>query len=229
MAPLKRKQYGDAALTHAVERVVAGGERAAVVSREQRIPYRTLLMYVARRRRGEPTVPKRRGPPPALTAAGEQQLLRWMRDLQRSGLPVRRRELLVKANEVLRELSGPGAEVSTGWYGRFRDRHPEISGPGAELVIAEGPEAQGAPTEPETSQEPVQKQPARKEKQRPPCTPVERAIAQVQESYAETWPAQDVVDAYDVMLDAGKARMFTVMAAGELRDLWLRKQLRQVQ
>ncbi|KAE8898687.1 hypothetical protein PF005_g3207 [Phytophthora fragariae] len=59
-------------------------------------------------------------------------------------------------------------------------------------------------------------------------TPVERAVFEVQESYAASWPARDVVDAFELMLDAGKADLFLVMEPGELRDLWLKKQLRQM-
>ncbi|KAE9017989.1 hypothetical protein PR002_g13227 [Phytophthora rubi] len=59
-------------------------------------------------------------------------------------------------------------------------------------------------------------------------TPVERAVFAVQESYAASWPPRDVVDAFELMLDAGKADLFLVMEPGELRDLWLKKQLRQM-
>jgi hypothetical protein len=228
-SPPKRKQYSDAALAGAVERVVLGGERCTAVGRELHIPYRTLLKYVARRRRGDPSVAKRRGPPPALTQAGERQLLGWMRELQAAGLPVRRRELLVKANEVLKTLNGPEAEMSTGWYGRFRDRHPEISGPGAAMII-EDPEG-----EEEVYEESALIQEAgggecktreQLEKEQLLQTPVEKAVVTVQESYAQTWRAQDVVDAFDLMLDPTKAEMLLVMKPGDLRDMWLRKQLR---
>ncbi|KAL4174403.1 hypothetical protein KRP22_006341 [Phytophthora ramorum] len=221
---MSRKQYSDAALVRAVERVVVNGERATLVGEEQHIPYRTLLMYVARRRRGEPIASKRRGPPPALTQAGEQQLLHWMHELQAAGLPVRRRELIVKANEVL-SLSGSGTQVSSGWYTRFRDRHPEISGPGTHMVIAEEAE------EKEEKEEVRVEGKTREQLEREGLlrTPVEKAVFSVQESYADSWPAQDVVDAFDLMLDAGKADMFLVMAPGDLRDMWIRKQLKQMQ
>ncbi|KAJ8526171.1 hypothetical protein ON010_g15008 [Phytophthora cinnamomi] len=59
-------------------------------------------------------------------------------------------------------------------------------------------------------------------------TPVERAVFAVQESYAASWPPNDVVDAFELMLDSRKADLFSVMEPGELRDMWLKKQLRQV-
>ncbi|KAG6618686.1 uncharacterized protein IUM83_01598 [Phytophthora cinnamomi] len=245
MPPKQRKQYSDADLARAVERVVGGGERAVVVSPELNVPYRTLLKYAARRRRGESLVTKRRGPKPALSADGERQLLRWMRELQAAGLPVRRRELLLKANEVLRSLSGPDAEISSGWYTRFRSRHPEVSGPGEHMVVAEEGRIGGEEEEEEEEEEEkeeeevvgVEEQGAegggwktrqQLEKEGLLHTPVERAVFAVQESYAASWPPNDVVDAFELMLDSRKADLFSVMEPGELRDMWLKKQLRQV-
>lgn len=158
-----------------------------------------------------------------------------MRELQAAGLPVRRRELLVKANEVLRLQSGPDAAISSGWYTRFRSRHPEVSGPGEHMVVAE--EREGGEEEENEENDAVQRDRGsiedwktrhQLEEEGLLRTPVERAVFAVQESYAASWPLRDVVDAFDLMLDSRKADLFSVMEPGELRDMWLKKQLRQM-
>lgn len=55
--------------------------------------------------------------------------------------------------------------------------------------------------------------------------PAERAVLLLQRRYSGRLPDADVVEAFDVMLDPMKARMFLVMAPGEQRDLWLRRQI----
>lgn len=235
--PKKRKQYGDHALARSVERVVTGGEKAALVSRETQIPYRTLAKYVRRVRSGQSISRQRTGPPPMLTSDGEAQLIEWMRALQRQGLPVRRRELMGKATELMRAVSG-GEQLSAGWYKRFRRRHPEVTGSSTDLTVTAAvstPELadaieKAATQEDDGSTSPRDVSPGSSDASEPrgdmdDLSPSERAVLVLQAQYAPTMAAADVVDAFDVMLDPLKARVFLVMAAGEERDLWLRKQI----
>lgn len=251
MASKKRRQYADRELVRSVERVVAGGEKAAAVSREANIPYRTLAKYVRRARAGESIARRRTGPPPMLTSEGERRLLEWMLALQHQGLPVRRRELMEKANELLRENAGATNEqLSAGWYKRFRQRHPEVTGSSAELVVksdrsapvtggssgsSEANEERPTPTDAEAascgeadvssaSKDPVPAV-APAPRQVADLSPMERAVVLLQDQYAVKMDTGDVVEAFDVMLDPLKARVFLVMAAGDGRDVWLRNQI----
>jgi len=153
MASKKRRQYADRELARSVERVVVGGEKAAAVSREANIPYRTLAKYVRRARAGESITRRRTGPPPMLTADGERRLLVWMRALQQQGLPVRRRELMDKANGLLREnATAANEQLSAGWYKRFRQRHPEVTGSSTDLAVDSEPPVSGTAASSVTSE-----------------------------------------------------------------------------
>lgn len=254
MSSKKRRQYADRELARSVERVVAGGEKAAAVSREANIPYRTLAKYVRRARAGESIARRRTGPPPMLAADGERRLLEWMRALQRQGLPVRRRELMDKANALLRESAAAANEqLSAGWYKRFRQRHPEVTGSSTDLAVdSEPPESATAASsvaseandsdQPAThldgekassgdadvssaSKDPVAAVVVVSPRQMENLSPTERAVLVLQDQYASKMAARDVVEAFDVMLDPMKARVFLVMSAGASRDLWLRSQV----
>jgi hypothetical protein len=253
MASKKRRQYADRELARSVERVVVGGEKAAAVSREANIPYRTLAKYVRRARAGESITRRRTGPPPMLTADGERRLLVWMRALQQQGLPVRRRELMDKANGLLREnATAANEQLSAGWYKRFRQRHPEVTGSSTDLAVDSEPPVSGTAASSVTSEAVDSDQPVTRldgetassgdadvssaskdpvaavvlsPRQMENLSPTERAVLVLQDQYAAKMSARDVVEAFDVMLDPLKARVFLVMSAGVGRDLWLRNQV----
>lgn len=58
-----------------------------------------------------------------------------------------------------------------------------------------------------------------------PLTPSERAVQLLQRRYSGKLTDDDVVEAFDVMLDPMKARIFLIMTPGEQRDLWLLRQI----
>ncbi|KAI9981928.1 hypothetical protein PInf_009711 [Phytophthora infestans] len=56
-------------------------------------------------------------------------------------------------------------------------------------------------------------------------TPSQKAIKVLQKTYAERFSAFEMAQAFDVMLDENKARLFVVMEEGEVRDIWLANQV----
>ncbi|KAG6587025.1 uncharacterized protein IUM83_02774 [Phytophthora cinnamomi] len=92
----KRGDYTKSKLNSAVERVVAG-EKAKTVSMSTKIPFRTLIKWVGKRKKGESMESQRRGPQPRLTAEAEQNLCEWIMGRQLIGKPAKRGEIIVKA------------------------------------------------------------------------------------------------------------------------------------
>ncbi|EEY62557.1 uncharacterized protein PITG_14300 [Phytophthora infestans T30-4] len=60
-------------------------------------------------------------------------------------------------------------------------------------------------------------------------SPLQRAIKLLQKDYANDLQTENLVRAFDVMLDEKKARGILVMEAGPARDAWLNKQLQNAQ
>ncbi|KAI9995479.1 hypothetical protein PInf_012544 [Phytophthora infestans] len=56
-------------------------------------------------------------------------------------------------------------------------------------------------------------------------TSSQKAIKVLQKTYAERFSAFEMAQAFDVMLDENKARLFVVMEEGEVRDIWLANQV----
>ncbi|KAF4033625.1 Myb/SANT-like DNA-binding domain [Phytophthora infestans] len=56
-------------------------------------------------------------------------------------------------------------------------------------------------------------------------TSSQKAIKVLQKTYAERFSALEMAQAFDVMLDENKARLFVVMEEGEVRDIWLANQV----
>ncbi|KAG3081147.1 hypothetical protein PI124_g18737 [Phytophthora idaei] len=59
-------------------------------------------------------------------------------------------------------------------------------------------------------------------------TPSQKAVKVLQSVYAERFSAHELAQAFDVMLNESKARLFMVMEDGEVRDVWLANQLRSM-
>ncbi|RAW23078.1 hypothetical protein PC110_g20485 [Phytophthora cactorum] len=59
-------------------------------------------------------------------------------------------------------------------------------------------------------------------------TPSQKAVKVLQSVYAERFSAHELAQAFDVMLNESKARLFMVMEDGEVRDVWLANQLRSI-
>ncbi|KAI9991794.1 hypothetical protein PInf_017155 [Phytophthora infestans] len=60
-------------------------------------------------------------------------------------------------------------------------------------------------------------------------SPLQRAIKLLQKDYANDLQTENLVRAFDVMLDEKKAKGILVMEAGPARDAWLNKQLQNAQ
>lgn len=54
----------------------------------------------------------------------------------------------------------------------------------------------------------------------------QKAVRVLQADYKEQLSADEMVEVFDIMLMKSKARIFIVMEPGDIRDLWLQKQLR---
>ncbi|CAK4650822.1 hypothetical protein LEN26_007922 [Aphanomyces euteiches] len=130
----RRGLYSEAELNYAVSRIVENKERGISVSKETGIPYRTLMQRVRERKRGIVIEKKKRGSKPSLALNYEQELLAWMLEMQNSGTPVTRKEIIERANSLIKQLK-PNATLGEGWYRRFIHRHPslEVQTPGATL------------------------------------------------------------------------------------------------
>ncbi|KAG3087401.1 hypothetical protein PI125_g18659 [Phytophthora idaei] len=127
-----RGRHSEEELTKALTRM-REGDSYAHVARTSPIPLRTLFAKAKAVRvseEGDSMVqvvvkPTRRGPKPAL--------VEWIAAMQRVGLPQGRAGILRKANELYRLLGpyrtrGVGkSHLTSGWYYRFRDRHPLLT------------------------------------------------------------------------------------------------------
>ncbi|EGZ18658.1 hypothetical protein PHYSODRAFT_315288 [Phytophthora sojae] len=153
----------------------------------------------------------------------DEEILLVMARMQRAGVKVRRRDVLNKANEM---KEPEAAECGIQWFQRFRDRHAEVSGPGTSLVLAESTVEQLLGS----LEEEVETVGGREEqkKQKEQLTPSQRAVQELQSCYAEQLDAEDMVDAFDIMADPVMARVFLVIAPGQLRDLWLKRRIEKV-
>ncbi|KAG2890316.1 hypothetical protein PC114_g17522 [Phytophthora cactorum] len=135
-----RGRYSEEELAKALTRA-REGDSYAHVARTSPIPLRTLFAKAKAARvseEGDSMVqvvvkPTRRGPKPALPAFMEADLVEWIAAMQRVGLPQGRAGILRKANELYQLLgayrtrSVGKSHLPSGWYYRFRDRHPLLT------------------------------------------------------------------------------------------------------
>ncbi|KAG3161178.1 hypothetical protein PC128_g20844 [Phytophthora cactorum] len=135
-----RGRYSEKELARTLTRV-REGDSYAHVARTSPIPLRTLFAKAKAARvseKGDSMVqlvvkPTRRGPKPVLPAFMETDLVDWIAAMQRVGLPQGSTGILRKAKELY-QLLGPyrtrsvgKSHLTSGWYYRFRDRHPLLT------------------------------------------------------------------------------------------------------
>ncbi|RLO02729.1 hypothetical protein DYB28_013787, partial [Aphanomyces astaci] len=77
--------------------------------------------------------PQRRGPPPMLPRDCESDLVPWITAIQQDGHPVDRHMILIKGNQLVRQLD-PLGSVSGGWYKRFMQRHTQLTSRSAQVI-----------------------------------------------------------------------------------------------
>jgi len=226
---------------------VLRGEKASAVSKDAQIPYSTLMRYVGRRRIAAATSASGRSKPSASTSSpsssdspsmpytieGETLVFEWMKREQAAGRRLSRQIVLAKAAEALDWQ--PGAPA-TWWFRRFRHRRPEVVGPAAKLsVMLDGAAVRtDRATASDASELPVP--PATSDEQCAGCTSsaaamdaVERAVRLLQAEYAHKLEVAEMAEAFDVMVNPFYACGFASMAPSPARDIWLYKQIRQLQ
>ncbi|POM72527.1 Hypothetical protein PHPALM_10742, partial [Phytophthora palmivora] len=126
--PIKTRKYNRKHMEAAVEMYLAGRSMSDVTQRFPLLHQRTIRRRVLRVQRGE--VDKRRGPRPLLEGEPEQELVAWILDMQNRGTKVTKNDILARANEQYRVLTGEKGEnrLKDGWLRRFKERHPVLSG-----------------------------------------------------------------------------------------------------
>ncbi|KAE9303561.1 hypothetical protein PF008_g22196 [Phytophthora fragariae] len=126
--PTKTRKYNRKHMEAAVGMYLAGRSMGDVTQRFPLLHQRTIRRRVLRVQRGE--VDRRRGPRPLLEGEPEQELVAWILDMQSRGTRVTKKDILARANEQYRELTGETAEdrLKEGWLRRFKERHPVLSG-----------------------------------------------------------------------------------------------------
>ncbi|OWZ05460.1 DNA binding protein [Phytophthora megakarya] len=124
----------------AVEMFMSGTSMNEVAQKFPLLHQRTIRRRVLRVQRGE--VDKRRGPRPLLEGEPEQKLVTWILDMQSKGSKVTKKDILARANEQYRALTGETGEnkLKEGWLRRFKERHPVLSGR-APSSVKEGEES----------------------------------------------------------------------------------------
>ncbi|KAG6616297.1 uncharacterized protein IUM83_03606 [Phytophthora cinnamomi] len=126
--PTKTRKYNRKHMEAAVEMYLAGRPMSDVTQRFPLLHQRTIRRRVLRVQRGE--VDRRRGPRPLLEGEPEQELVAWILDMQSRGTRVTKKDILARANEQYRALTGETTEdkLKEGWLRRFKERHPVLSG-----------------------------------------------------------------------------------------------------
>lgn len=147
--PTKTRKYNRNHMEAAVEMYLAGKSMSEVTQRFPLLHQRTIRRRVLRVQRGE--VDRRRGPRLLLEGQPEQELVAWILDMQCRGTRVTKKDILARANEQYRALTGETTEdrLKEGWLRRFKERHPVLSGRAPTKVRQEGENNSQSSTESE--------------------------------------------------------------------------------
>ncbi|RHY24963.1 hypothetical protein DYB25_010735 [Aphanomyces astaci] len=121
-----RGLYKPKELDAAMQRVL-DGMKGKAVAQDTRIPYNTLMKAVRARKAGVVTLRQRPGPKTVLPKMCEEDLVAWIGAKQQDGNPPDRQAVLVKATQLLRNVNPAQAAPTSGWYKRFRQRHPKLT------------------------------------------------------------------------------------------------------
>ena len=124
----KKKRYGSEELQDSVIMHKTGVKMRNILAKYPHIPKRTIYDYINRDKNGLEL--QKPGPKPILTEAMESDLYSWIVGMQTQGYPISRHMLLVKANEIYREMYGCTRSVgslTTSWIQKFLSRHPTVS------------------------------------------------------------------------------------------------------
>lgn len=122
-----KKRYNDDELQDAVTMYKNGAKMRHISIKYPHIPRRTIYDYINREKNGIEI--KKPGPNPVLTNDIEHDLVSWVAGMQTQGYPISRGTLLVKANEIYKEMYGRTRSVgslSQSWIQKFLSRHPTL-------------------------------------------------------------------------------------------------------
>jgi len=123
----KKKRYDSEELQDAVTMHKTGVKMRNILAKYPHIPRRTIYDYINRDKNGLEL--RKPGPKPILTEAMESDLHSWIVGMQTQGYPISRHMLLVKANEIYREMYGRTRSVGSltaSWIQKFLSRHPTL-------------------------------------------------------------------------------------------------------
>ena len=129
------KQYDAQDLTKAAVAHIHGEKMRVISARFPMIPIRTIYDRVKLIKADK--LPQKPGPKPILTAEIEDDLVAWVVAMQAQGLPVTRDSILIKGNEIYREMYGSTRSIGflkRGWLNRFMERHPILSLRSAQMI-----------------------------------------------------------------------------------------------
>jgi hypothetical protein len=104
-----------------------GAKMRHILSKYPHIPRRTIYDYINRERNGSEL--QKPGPKPILTDNVESDLQAWIIGMQTQGYPISRGMLLVKANEIYKEMYGCTRSVGSlkpSWIQKILSRHPSL-------------------------------------------------------------------------------------------------------
>ncbi|KAJ0391118.1 hypothetical protein ATCC90586_011059 [Pythium insidiosum] len=135
-----RGRYTQQELRDALKRV-RRGETHALVAATSPVSLRALFKKEKQLRETGALETKRRGTKPAIPDSIEQDIVEWIAAMQRAGLPPTRQEIIRRANEIKRRIeakttrsSDSAKPLTSGWFKRFRGRHPELADRRAQAI-----------------------------------------------------------------------------------------------
>ena len=124
-----RKLYTSDELEAAATRILAG-EKIAAVYRNTKIPTITLKRYKKLHREGQLYLAQRLRTKLTLPPPIKNDLVSRISGIQRSNVPVGRKQILQKSNEIYPRLHGSTRSINylmAGWYMRLRKRHLKLA------------------------------------------------------------------------------------------------------
>ncbi|KAF0718964.1 hypothetical protein AaE_010537 [Aphanomyces astaci] len=114
-------------IEEAVQRVLRGESKAAVV-RSSQVKRTTLFKFLKAATSSEAIKRNKCGPKPLIPNDVEDDVVAWVASMQRAGCPVTRHDVLIKARQTVLLHTGVARDIGRGWYQRFSQRHPELTG-----------------------------------------------------------------------------------------------------
>ncbi|CAK5115142.1 unnamed protein product, partial [Aphanomyces euteiches] len=114
----------------AVDQVMQGS-LCTEVSHATSVPYSTLTAHV--RAKTKAYTIRGMGRPPHLSLDCEKDIVDWVIAMQMEGLPIKRKDIMVKASQVAFKIH-PQMTIEYGWYKGFRRRHPILSDRHAQTI-----------------------------------------------------------------------------------------------